>query len=661
MFLDASSDQVSATLLRAGEVPHTPSMGSAVAGCFSKNKGETDVAVGANRLRVLLPFALARLGREYEVWDVGSETLKRCSGPLPLRPHVVELAAQLGCGTDFVFELVNRIVEKGPENVRASDLLKKAQGGGRGTSRLSPATSKELDAAVWEICVEQGLCPRGKAANKAIRELMLANGIAGRLPASATINSRSSSPKILNARTDAYARDHLNRICGAPDQVKGLMSVLQLDTTLFSDEDSVLYIVDQKGRIAGIANVIFGILGANRGIWTWLPFAGAANGYLAGIAIKRGLLAKEALFREMEVRGILPLHGKPAEIRHDGGPEFVNDHTGGLLVDINILVNDRSPPGTPHFRGTLERFNRTAHVLFAEFLESNEGKRYLRPIPSRPGARGILIKDLDRALADWIVTRYHLRKHSGLGGDTPMERFEKLVLGGNGLPASGLPQPLVETPQLVWDFLCEEMRVVNHTGIFLRNRRYSSPELSRLFMPGSRSSERKIAVRYNPYAMRSVFVMIPDELGVDKIVEIPWVPENGKFIMDDDDRGASINPSIWEWDALYKVQRYAGNDQPSASVVEELHARKEEEADAQKPRKGAPKKSAHRGETRNRVMRDHYGSKDIPATQASELPPAETSPADDVDLTPLQLPKSRRKSTDPIPVFLSVRDGADAY
>src|SRR5579862_9269691 len=48
-----------------------------------RNKAETDPAVGETRLKVLLPYALARLGRDYEVWDAAAGAMVKRSGPLP--------------------------------------------------------------------------------------------------------------------------------------------------------------------------------------------------------------------------------------------------------------------------------------------------------------------------------------------------------------------------------------------------------------------------------------------------------------------------------------------------------------------------------------------------------------------------------------------------
>jgi len=538
-----------------------------VANPKGRNETEVDADVGQIRLQVLMPFAKARLGRPYEVLDQATGRNLMRDEALPLRPHVCSLAKRLACSTDFVFALVNRICKSGPENVRATEMLKISSNGGKGTSRLNELIDKALDSAVVEVCVNQGRKPGTAGANEAIRLHMRTAGIAGNLPTTHTIKKRSMAPAIATARDDAYERDHLNRIAGCPDEIQSLMEVVMLDTTQFTNEDYELRVVDDAGRDMGPANVIFGVLGSNRGVWTYRGFAGAANGFLSGLAIKRGLVSKGHLLDRYGIPGVWPFHGKPSELRHDNGSEFVNEHVKRVLKEMNIGFDDRSPPKTPHLRGANERFNRMAHSFFKKFLESSCGRRYRRPVKGNKTALGITLKDLDRALAEWIVTDYHGRAHKGLGGDSPMSRFEKFVEGGNGLAASGLPMAVDDTDELIWDFLWEEKRTVNHLGISFRNRRYSCLELSSLFAQHRRSSRRKIPFRFHPYRMGSVFIRVPDDDKQKKPIEVPWIPENEKYRATIAEQFASADPSLWEWDALYADIRRGCTAEPTRGVV----------------------------------------------------------------------------------------------
>jgi len=581
-----------------------------------QHRREDDVAVGNIRIRILRPFALARLGLPYQIWDAQKESLVTTGRKLPLRQHVKELSKRLGCGTDLVFEWVKIICEKGPENVVGDDLLKSASSGGKGGTRLGEAKEKAVTAAVYKVCVTQGLLPGSRKANKAIQAELTVAGYGSQV-SNATVNQRARSPKIAVGRTDAYQRDHLMRIAGQPDETPGLNSVVVMDTTLFTDEDTDgLRVVDPQGRDMGAANVIFALLKSNRGVWSYLPFAGPQNSFLAGLAIKRGLVSKTPLLERFGIPGHWAHHGKPGTFNHDCGSEFLGSQVQGAIRRRDISIDDRSPPQTPHYRAGLERFNRTAHAMFTEFLSSDAGQRYLRSVNGRPNAKGILLNDLDKAIAEWTVGHYHTRPHKGMGGDTPFGRMEKYVRGMNGLPASGLPPAVADTEELTWDFLWEETRTVNHLGIQFMNRRYVSPELNRLLKINSRSSERKIVFRFNPYAMGQIFVKIPDQNGTEVICRIPWLPETEKYRPSNQNQQAWINPSLWEWKVIFADIRRGNTEEPTGTLAEALFAQRE--ADAAAGKAGASGKTSKEkvGNARNRAMREAFGKENLPSTDA---------------------------------------------
>jgi hypothetical protein len=641
--------------------PEVSSIPLRVLAPVERNQKETDLEIGLIRLKVLLPFALSRLGKSYEVWDKASNGLVWSDAPLAVRTYARELSSRLSCGLDFIFKLIGVICAKGPENVAAEDMLKDATSGGRGTSRLLKSEEQALQSAVYKVCVTDGQKPSSKAANNFIRAHLLQVGSVSRRISTKTIRSRALSQHITTARTDAYQRDHLNRIAGQPDEVLGLNSVVVLDSTQFSDADRSLRVVDSKGRDLGAANVIFGILKSNRGIWSFRAFAGSANRYLAGLTIKRGLVSKAPLLERYNISGIWPFHGKPGALNHDNGSEFVNDHIIRVLKSRDIGYKDLSPPKTPHFRGTLERFNRSAHVLFSEFLGSDFGKRYLRTVNGRPKDQGILLNDLDRAMAEWIVCHYHHRPHRGLGGDSPISRMEKLVLGLNGLPSSGVPTALEDTEELTWDFLWEETRVVNHLGIRFHNRRYVNTALSALLKHGHRSSQKKITFRFNPYAMRWIFVKVPTQDGGQILLRVEWLPENEKYRPQEADQMLSINPSLWEWEAIFKDICRGNSEKPTGLIAEQMLHKREAEAAADTGVAGAPGKSTRMSECRNRAMREEFGKGNNPTLAVTNSDFDIPSPVSAFVPESFSSPRAKKKQYDLVPKLLMTEGGADAY
>jgi len=104
-----------------------------------RNKREADVEIGCIRLKVLMPFAMARLGRSYEVWDSSTNSLVSSNASLTVKMFAKELASRLACGTDLIYKMIGVICIKGPENVVAEDMLKDAASGGKGTPRITAA------------------------------------------------------------------------------------------------------------------------------------------------------------------------------------------------------------------------------------------------------------------------------------------------------------------------------------------------------------------------------------------------------------------------------------------------------------------------------------------------------------------------------------------
>lgn len=603
---------------------------------------ETDEEVGRLRLRALKPFALARLGRAYQVWDKTQNAVVSRDRQIPLRPYVDQLARRLACGTDLIFKWVALLCEKGPENVKAGELLKQAPTGGRGTSRLDASVERFLQSAAYKVCVTQGIRPGSKAANKKIRAELLAVGVMQPV-CTATIAARSRSDLISKARADAYERDHLHRLAGQPDPTYGLNNLVVMDATQFTSDDRCLRIVDSHGRDLGFANVIFCLLSANRGVWSALGFVGAANSFLAGLAIKRGLTSKAPLLQQYGIDGYWLHHGHVGQVRHDGGSEFIGKQLKKTMLARDIAVDDRSPSATPHFRGGLERFNRTAHVMFDAFLESDIGKKFLRPVVGRPQDKGITLRDLDRALIEWLVREYQHRAHAGLGGDTPWNRMEKMINGECNFPASGLPSAVPESKELDWDFLWEDSRTVNQLGISFENRRYWHAELSRLFQLNRRSSKRKIDFRYHPYGMSKIVVKIPQADGSLAITDVNWLPENEKYRPTPEQAEASINPSFWEWRVLFKIIRAGNIQKATAGLAEALHERRERESAAGR-QAGAPTKREKKSDSRNREMRQHFGETNAPRS--------------DSDAQPLLESKRKRNVT---PCLLPTGGGPEAY
>lgn len=610
------------------------------------NQAEVQIETGQIRLRWLMPVALAREGKPYELWDDVQQRIIVRDEPLPLRPAVKDLAVILNCGTEMVYQLVDKLTRTpgGPQNAKATDMLKVAQGGGEGTSRLGVKKDEALAAAIWEARVTRGLKTGGKAMKEIKKSLSASPAFANQeLPSSDTIAKRWDTDEIKVATADPYARDHLHRLCGEPDKILGLNAVMCIDCATMSNEETEVRVLDDDLRDLGPATCIWGINAATRGIWTVLGFPGAQNGFLVGQAIRLALIDKAPLLKECGLEAYQwPFHGRPGEIKHDHGSEFINKHVERVLRqrDIAFPVLDRSPAKTPHYRGKIERFNGSAQWLFSEFLKSPEAKGITYPVKGKPKAIGIKLKDLNPALVTWVVKNWHCRPLSSLGGDSPLSRWEKFVQGKNGLPASGVQPALEDNNALRWELLWKEHRTVNQLGIQFQNRNYRSDDLNHFLKPNSRSSGKKVEFGFNPYNMGEVYVNVKpgDEEG---IVSIPWVTIDDKFRPTNDKAARAMNPTYWEWKHLYQDLVAGNTAKVTPELMEDMQRHREEQEKKGSRQRGKGRKKIT--ENAHKAMRG-FGADTLPDPQPTVPSPAATEEHlfPEIEIIPPVVPRTRK-------------------
>lgn len=568
-----------------------------------RNQGETDPIVGEIRMRRLMPYALQRLGRDALF---GPER-----GRLSLRRDMADLCRSLHCGAEKILEWISLICNSGPENVRSTDFLKRAQGGGTGKSKIRRDLRDRMFEAIHEVCSKQGYEPGTAAASKRVRaEMLRLGGIDSRLPSPRALRSALLSRGILNDHVAATQGDHMCRVLDENVSEIALNGVVLMDGTTFtneSDPSECLYALDDMGRVLGLVNANFGEEAATRGIWTVLPHVGAPNTFLTNLSIHRGIVDKAPLLKRYGIRGDWPWCGKPRRLVTDRGLEYIGNQAKRTMSELGIGFVDRSPPKTPHFRGTGERFNRTAHTLFVDFLRSDVVKGYLRRVPGKPGAAGIAFKDLDRAMIEWVVNHYHNRPHKGIGGASPLDRFHDLVLGKRGFPISGLPIPVSDRPDLLWDFLWEVHRRINHVGISIDNRLYRSSELSQFLSPGRRSSGARCAIRFNPYSLGNVFVR---SVAGGRIITVPFVYKNDVHPVSDLEREQLVDTSIWEWNVAYADLQRVGKKPTEREIVNVLGKRKDYLVNS--PSKISPRLTKR--DVANSAMQSVFGKVGVPET-----------------------------------------------
>jgi putative transposase len=141
------------------------------------------------------------------------------------------------------------------------------------------------------------------------------------------------------------------------------------------------------------------------------------------------------------LRPALAARGVPERVYVDNGSAFVDAWLLRACAVLGIrLVH--SAPGRPQGRGKIERFFRTVR------------EQFLVELGERAAASVTGLAELNRLLAAWIDTQYHVTVHSETG-QPPLRRWQA------GLPS---PLPLPAPAQLAEAFLWSERRKVTKTA-----------------------------------------------------------------------------------------------------------------------------------------------------------------------------------------------------
>ncbi len=177
---------------------------------------------------------------------------------------------------------------------------------------------------------------------------------------------------------------------------------------------------------------------------------------------------KDCLKQAMLKRGV------PRRFYFDNGQIFRSRLLLALCARLGIqLIHTR--PYQPQGRAKLERWFLTVRRAFLSRIDVDAC-----------GGRDAL----NRLLFAWIEGEYHQRPHRGLGGDKPLDRWLRLSDGIRALPHD------VDLDGLFRD---EQTRRIGKDGtLTLRGCRFEA---------GPRFIGRKVAVRFDPFDLRSVIVV----------------------------------------------------------------------------------------------------------------------------------------------------------
>ncbi len=182
------------------------------------------------------------------------------------------------------------------------------------------------------------------------------------------------------------------------------------------------------------------------------------------------------------------MSGTPELIVTDAGSGFTDFDTRAAATDLGINIIS-GPAGMPEFRGTIERmFGTLASSFISRFTGRTFSNTVVKGDYDSDARAALTSEELSEALVRWVVDVYHRRPHAGLGGETPLNCWNRLV------EKYGVaPMPCLERRRMALGTRMEY--TVTKKGISILGVRYHSEALAHWFM-----HTRKTEVRVRWYS-----------------------------------------------------------------------------------------------------------------------------------------------------------------
>jgi putative transposase len=182
-----------------------------------------------------------------------------------------------------------------------------------------------------------------------------------------------------------------------------------------------------------------------------------------------------------------PFGGLPSTLRPDGGLEFAADVIDDACGVLGVHLVP-TPPYSPNLKGKIERLHASMVTgLLAELPHFTGGPRDAAGKLWGSGMPLLGVAELVERFDRWVTWYNTECPHSGLGGQTPLQRWRQ----------DATPLRLVADTELRWTLLCEKERKVRTSGVAFSGLNYIAPELNGLV-------GEVVAVRYRPHDRRTI-------------------------------------------------------------------------------------------------------------------------------------------------------------
>ena len=238
-----------------------------------------------------------------------------------------------------------------------------------------------------------------------------------------------------------------------------------------------------------------------------------------GMCIASTICPKSEYLASLGVTGEWPVWGKPGKLHADNAREFRGIKLTRACEEYSIDLQWR-PVKKPHYGGHIERLMGTMASEIRKIPGKTFSNTHQRQGYDSEGKAIMTLREFEAYLVDFIVNKYHVRKHSELD-KPPLACWKFGILGDATTPGAGtLPLP-ADPNRIRLDFLPYKQRTVQPYGIEVNVIHYYDVVLDPYIgsIDEATGGKRKFLFRYDPRDMSSLLFLDPAD---NRYMPIPY-------------------------------------------------------------------------------------------------------------------------------------------
>jgi putative transposase len=242
-----------------------------------------------------------------------------------------------------------------------------------------------------------------------------------------------------------------------------------------------------------------------------------APSWISVMAALRLAIAPKDHVTPRDARNPWPAFGLPAIVKLDNAQEFhsISMKAAALALGFELRY---CPPREPHLKGKVERF---FGDVARDFCASLPGRVYAN-IEEKGGypAKELACLTLEQArllFAHWVVDIYHGSPNAGLGGQTPLQRWNALDIDARG---RRMPPDYASLRILL---ALSTTRTIGPSGVKILSLFYQNHELEALCAQPGLRGRRKFDIKVDPDDMQYIYVLAPGEADAQGRRNSSWI------------------------------------------------------------------------------------------------------------------------------------------